>query len=83
MVNSVKVNIASFHVSPGDLVALTPKGSKQLRVKAALELSKHRGDVPWIEVDEVKSEATFVRNPDRSELPAEINEQLIVELYSK
>lgn len=83
MVNGKKVNIASYHVKAGDLISLTSKASKQLRVKAALELSKQRAEVSWLVVDETKLTSSFSRQPDRSELSAEINEQLIVELYSK
>jgi small subunit ribosomal protein S4 len=54
-----------------------------LRVQTALQLAAQRGEVEWMNVDSSKMEGTFTRNPDRSDLPAEINENLIVELYSK
>jgi small subunit ribosomal protein S4 len=83
LVNGQKVNIASFKVQEGDVVGLREKSKKQLRVQTALQLAAQRGEVEWMQVDTNKMEGTFTRNPDRSDLPAEINENLIVELYSK
>jgi small subunit ribosomal protein S4 len=83
LVNGQKVNIASFRVQEGDVVGLREKSKKQLRVQTALQLAAQRGEVEWMQVDSNKMEGTFTRNPDRSDLPAEINENLIVELYSK
>ena len=83
LVNDVTVNIASYQVSPGDKVAVRDKAKNQLRIKSALELSSQRGTPEWIDVDAKKMEGEFKAIPDRSELPAEINENLIVELYSK
>jgi len=83
LVNGQKVNIASFTVQEGDVVGLREKSKKQLRVQTALQLAAQRGEVEWMQVDSNKMEGTFTRNPDRSDLPAEINENLIVELYSK
>ena len=83
LVNGQKVNIASFKVQEGDTVGLREKSKKQLRVQTALQLAEQRGEVEWMQVDTNKMEGTFTRNPDRSDLPAEINENLIVELYSK
>lgn len=83
LVNGQKVNIASYRVQEGDVVGLREKSKKQLRVQTALQLAAQRGEVEWIQVDTNKMEGTFTRNPDRSDLPAEINENLIVELYSK
>lgn len=83
LVNGQKVNIASYRVQVGDVVGLREKSKKQLRVQTALQLAAQRGEVEWIQVDTNKMEGTFTRNPDRSDLPAEINENLIVELYSK
>jgi len=84
MVNGSKVNIPSYQVREGDKVALTAKAKEQLRVKEAIALSAELDTVPaWVEVDGDKAEGEFKRMPDRDELPAEINEQLIVELYSK
>ena len=82
-VNGQTVNIASYQVSQDDLVGVRDKAKGQLRIKAALNLAAQRGMVEWVEVDPEKLEGTFRRPPDRGELPAEINENLIVELYSK
>jgi len=83
LVNGQKVNIPSYNVQVGDVVSLREKSKKQLRVQTALQLASQRGEVEWVAVDSSKMEGTFTRNPDRSDLPAEINENLIVELYSK
>lgn len=82
-VNGKKVNIPAYQVKPGDVVALAEKSKEQLRVKAAVELSQQAGVPEWLEVDAKKLEGVFKAKPERSELPAEINEQLVVELYSK
>jgi small subunit ribosomal protein S4 len=83
MVNGKKVNIPSYNVQVGDVVSLREKSKKQLRVQTALQLAAQRGEVEWVAVDSNKMEGTFSRSPDRADLPAEINENLIVELYSK
>ena len=82
-VNGQTVNIASFQVAEGDVVAVREKAKNQLRIQNALTLSGQRADVEWVEVNADKKEGSFKRVPDRSDLPAEINENLIVELYSK
>ncbi len=83
MVNSQVVNIASFQVKADDLVAVVEGARGQLRIQAALQLAGQRSPVEWVDVDPDKKEGTFRRVPDRGELPSEINENLIVELYSK
>lgn len=83
LVNGMKVNIASYQVSPGDLISVAEKSKNQLRIKGAMELAQQRGFPGWIEVNEGKLEGTFKARPERSDLPSEINENLIVELYSK
>ena len=82
-VNGGIVNIASYQVKADDIVAVAEKSKGQLRIQAALQLAAQRGQVDWVEVSAEKMEGTFKRLPDREELPAEINENLIVELYSK
>jgi small subunit ribosomal protein S4 len=82
-VNGGIVNIASYQVKADDVVAVAEKSRGQLRIQAALQLAAQRGQVDWVEVNAEKMEGTFKRLPDREELPAEINENLIVELYSK
>ncbi|AEF56350.1 MULTISPECIES: 30S ribosomal protein S4 [Marinomonas] len=83
LVNGATVNIPSYQVKAGDVVSIREKAKKQLRVQSALELSKNRAPIHWIEVDATKLEATFKAAPERADLSAEINENLIVELYSK
>jgi len=82
-VNGITVNIASYQVKEGDVVAVREKAKNQLRIQSALTLAAQRGEVEWVEVNTEKKEGNFKRVPDRSDLPAEINENLIVELYSK
>jgi small subunit ribosomal protein S4 len=82
-VNGQLVNIPSFQVSENDVVAVTEKARAQLRIQAALQLAGQRGGVDWVAVDAGKMSGVFKRYPDRGELAAEINESLIVELYSK
>lgn len=83
LVNGRAVNIPSYQVVAGDVVAVREKAKNQLRVKNAIELASQRADVSWIDVDTKKLEGTFKAAPERSELPADINENLIVELYSR
>lgn len=82
-VNGSVVNIPSYQVMPEDTVAVRETKRSQLRIRQALELAGQRGTVEWIDVDPDKMEGIYKRDPDRSELPDEINENLIVELYSK
>ena len=82
-VNGQRVSIASYQVRPHDVVSVTEKAKGQLRVQQALQLAGSRAPVDWVDVDPDKKEGEFRRVPDRSELPQEINENLIVELYSK
>ncbi|MCK5697116.1 MAG: 30S ribosomal protein S4 [Gammaproteobacteria bacterium] len=83
MVNGQTVNIASFNCNPGDVVSVREKAKKQQRIKDALELNKQREASEWISIDEKAMEGTFKALPERSDLPTEIQENLIVELYSK
>lgn len=82
-VNDRVVNIPSFRVSPGDTISVREKAKGQDRVQNALSLSEQRADVEWIDVDKKAMQGVFKTVPERTELPAEINEQLVVELYSK
>ncbi|WP_331345929.1 30S ribosomal protein S4 [Cellvibrio sp. UBA7661] len=82
-VNGRTVNIASFQVAAGDVIAVREKAKKQLRVQNALNLAGQRSNVEWVDVNSEKKEGVFKRVPDRIDLPADINENLIVELYSK
>jgi small subunit ribosomal protein S4 len=82
-VNGSVVKVASYKVHPEDVVAVNEKAKKQDRIKGSLSLAEQYGIPEWVEVDSKSMSGTFKRLPDRVELPAEINEQLIVELYSK
>ena len=82
-VNGKTVNIASYQVGAGDVVAVREKAKKQLRIQNAINLAGQRSNVEWVDVNAEKKEGVFKRVPDRSDLPADINENLIVELYSK
>ena len=83
VVNGTVVNIPSYQVEAGDVVAIREKSRNQLRIQGALTLSANRAPVPWVEVNPEKMEGVFKAPPERDELPQEINENLIVELYSK
>ena len=83
VVNGRVVNIPSFQVSVDDVIAVREKSKKQARIKASLELAEQREKPTWLEVDAAKMEGVFKRVPERSDLSADINEHLIVELYSK
>ncbi len=83
VVNGQVVNIPSFNVKADDVVSVREKSKTQARIVAALELAEQREKPLWVEVDNKKMEGVFKRIPDRADLSAEINEQLIVELYSK
>jgi len=83
VVNGQVVNIPSFKVRPEDVVSVREKAKKQARIAAALELADQREKPVWLEVDSTKMEGQFKRLPERADMSAEINEQLIVELYSK
>ncbi|MGI9249765.1 MAG: 30S ribosomal protein S4 [Pseudohongiellaceae bacterium] len=82
-VNGEPVNIPSYQLQEGDVVAVRQKAREQLRIKAALELAAQRSPSEWVSVDQTKLEGQFTRKPGREDLPPEINENLIVELYSK
>ncbi|MBL6689437.1 MAG: 30S ribosomal protein S4 [Pseudomonadales bacterium] len=82
-VNGSVINIPSYQVEAGDVVAVREKSRNQLRIQGALALSANRAPVPWVEVNADKMEGVFKAYPERDELPQEINENLIVELYSK
>lgn len=82
-INGKTVNIPSYQVQPGDVVAVREKSKNQLRIAQALELCAQRGRVEWVEVDAEKKSGVFKSIPERSDLSSDINESLIVELYSK
>src|SRR6201996_8937247 len=82
--NGKKGNLPSFQVKPGDQIAIVEKSRNQLRIQEALTLSQTMDLTPsWMEVDAKQFAGTLKRLPERSDLPSDINESLIVELYSK
>lgn len=83
LVNGKRVTIPSYVVNPADEISLSEKAQKQLRIQGALETAAQRGFVDWVDVDTKKMTGVFKARPERSELPSDINEHLIVELYSK
>jgi small subunit ribosomal protein S4 len=83
LVNGKRVNIPSYLVRPGDTVEVAETAKSQLRIKAAAEAAESRGIPEWLEVDAKGLKGKFKALPQRSELPASINEHLVVELYSK
>ena len=83
MVNGAIVNIPSYVVSPDDVVSVREKSRKQARISEAMALAEQIGFPGWVDVNLTKFEGTFKALPDRSDLPPDINEQLVVELYSK
>lgn len=83
MVNNKVVNIPSYQVKPNDVITIREKAKKQTRITDSINLAKTRGIAEWISLDENKLEATFKNVPERTDLPPDINEQLVVELYSK
>lgn len=83
LVNGQVVNIASYQVKPGDEVSIREKARNQLRIKGSLELSNSKAAVNWVEVDQSKFTGAFKSIPERVDLPSDINENLIVELYSR
>ena len=82
-VNGDIVNIPSYQVSPKDKISVRDNKKEQLRIKLAMSLAETRGFNDWVTVDSKNLKGTFMRIPERQELPSEINESLIVELYSK
>ena len=83
LVNGQIVNIPSYQINPSDVVSVRERSRKQARIAEAMALAEQIGLPHWVEVDTNKFEGTFKALPDRSELPPDINEQLVVELYSK
>lgn len=83
LVNGEVVNIAAYQVQPSDVISVREKARKQVRIQDSVTLAEQSGFPSWVEVDTSKFEGTFKAIPDRSDLPADINESLVVELYSK
>ncbi|ASF45494.1 30S ribosomal protein S4 [Methylovulum psychrotolerans] len=82
-VNGVLINIPSYQVAPGDVVAVREKAKKQQRIIDALAVTEQYGFPAWVDVNSKNMTGTFTSLPDRVDLGTDINEQLVVELYSK
>lgn len=82
-VNERCVNIPSYLVTPGDVISIRSRAKEQVRILDALKQAEDRGWAEWVKVDTKQMSGEFTRVPDRDELPSDINEQLVVELYSK
>lgn len=83
LVNGRVVNIPSYSVKPGDIVSIKDHAKQQMRIQGALALAQARPSCVWLEVDATELKGVFKQIPDRSDLPPDINEKLIVEFYSK
>jgi small subunit ribosomal protein S4 len=85
LVNDSLVNIPSYNVKPGDIISVRERARSQTRIQDALQQSERRGGgIPeWVSIDPKKMSGEFKRIPDREDLPSDINEQLVVEFYSK
>jgi len=83
LVNEAVVNIPSYSLKPGDKIAIRERARGQTRIQEALQQSERRGVPEWVSIDPKKMLGEFKRIPDREDLPSDINEQLVVELYSK
>ena len=83
LVNGKSVNVPSYSCQPGDVIQLLDKAKEQLRTKAALGAAESRGFPEWVEVDVKNGKGVFKSRPSRQDLPASINEALVVELYSR
>ena len=83
LVNGKKVNIPSYAVKPGDVISVREGAKKQTRIIEALELAGQNGFPSWVSVDAAKMEGTFKATPARDEIAHDINEALVVELYSR
>ncbi|HEY3699685.1 MAG TPA: 30S ribosomal protein S4 [Spongiibacteraceae bacterium] len=83
LLNGKATNIASLQLKPGDVIAIREKSKAQLRIQQSLALAAQRAETEWLEVNAGKMEGVYKAHPDRTDLSSDINESLIVELYSK
>ncbi|MEM7542965.1 MAG: 30S ribosomal protein S4 [Pseudomonadota bacterium] len=83
MVNGQVVNVPSYQVKPDDSIAIREKSRTQVRIQDSLAIAEQLGFPEWVDVDPKRMEGIFKAVPDRGDLPADINESLVVELYSK
>ncbi len=82
-VNGVTSNVPSIQVKPGDVITVREKARKQARITEAFQLAQGQGLPQWVAVDAAKLEGTFKQVPDRSDVAQDINESMVVELYSR
>jgi len=83
LLNGRKMNVPSHQLRPEDVISVAEGARKQLRIQAAMDMARQRGIPEWMNVDAEKFEGVFKMRPVRDDLPPEINEHLVVELYSK
>ena len=83
LINDQKVNIASYQVAAGDVITLSNGPQAQVRVQQSLEIAKNREEIDWVDVIPSLFTGTFKSLPERASLDTDINENLIIELYSK
>ena len=83
LVNGKRVNLPSYQIRPNDVIEIAGAAKEHLRIKAAVEAAEQRGIPEWLDVDTKAMKGVFKNAPERSELPSEINESLVVALYSK
>ncbi|MDZ7752153.1 MAG: 30S ribosomal protein S4 [Gammaproteobacteria bacterium] len=83
LVNGRCVNIPSYQVKPEDIIAVREKSRTQQRIQASLDLAEQRGFPEWVDVNTKEMSGVFKAVPERGDLPPDVNEQLVVELYSK
>jgi small subunit ribosomal protein S4 len=82
-VNGSLINVASYQLAPSDVITIREKSKKQQRIIDALAITEQYGFPAWVNVDPKSMSGTFTSLPDRQDLGTDINEQLVVELYSK
>lgn len=83
LVNNNMVNIPSLRISLNDIISVNSKSKKQMRIKSALEIAQQRENSSWLEIKNIEMSGKIKYLPERSDLSADINEQLIIEYYSK
>jgi len=83
MLNGHTANVPSIQIKPGDVITVREKAKKQTRIQEALELANSQGMPQWVSVDATKLEGTFKQAPDRADVARDVNESLVVELYSR
>ncbi|WP_020565361.1 30S ribosomal protein S4 [Methylosarcina fibrata] len=83
LVNGAAINVPSYQLAPGDTLSIRDKAKKQQRILDALAVTEQYGFPSWVEVNSKTMSGTFSSLPDRADLGSDINEQLVVELYSK